>query len=753
VVPYQELPSPDLPSHPGPDWPETPGPFEEGAEAYACRWVVEQHHGLDPALYPTEQTFFISSTAKKGGDGHSETSPIRLEDVYIELLARILSDKIIRKGGYRFLFKRGDVWTRDDTDFDLSAEPGHVNYGRDAVLLVLVSGTEEAPILIEAYGDHPDPPRFEGTAGSATPYTGNGIILLGAEWVQIADLEITGFEIGVKILTYSGVNIAVPLRGPNHLNLSNLSIHENHLNGVMVTSGVLSSDNIIEGVPHFDESGDAESLEGLTAREVSALANWWPEHICIESCSIYSNGYGLTDSASAGANIRLTSATAFCTIRHNELYGEKRTEKHGQEVLDVGWGVSGIVTDGAGPGHVVEYNLIYDMVTHTDTVTDDGDGIGLKETWNRTYYTTGIDEKTLELEDIVSVVVRYNRLFDNEGGGLLVYRNTKNVHVYSNRVYGNGAVTNAAGLAVASGQAQYDPLSGVIHGELSDASCPDGAGDGWGPGTVEDVFIYRNLVYQNVANGIKIEPDNPGECKFVGSIHRVWVVNNTIVYNQRYGLAVRVGDYSLEVDASTYSMSDINVVNNIFAFNGEDTLDVQVDFRDSLFAYSYANGGNRYERGFLYSLQTYNNCYYSPAGSSVILLEGGRASDLSVIEEYLSVWGFVNIETVLPGSSIYFQYTFEDASIEADPEFRTVLANLKLRSSSPCVGAGSSDSGARYYTGPFIGRFFYSPDIAVGPDFEGNEHSLLAIQFGLVEPDIGAYETFEDSALLSLEEA
>jgi len=560
-VSYQELPSPDLPSQPGPDWPERPGPFEEGEEAYACRWVVDQHHGFDPALYPAEQTFYISSTATKGGDGHSEGSPIRLEDVYIELLARIRKDKLVRKGGYRFLFKRGDVWTRDDTEFNLAEEPGHVNYGRDAVLLILVSGTEEAPILIEAYGDHPDPPRFDGTAGSAAPYTGNGVILLGAEWVQIADLEIHGFEIGVKVQSYEGVNVAVPLRGPNHINLSNLSIHDNHLNGVMITSGVLSTDNIIDGVPHFNEDtngdgvGDATTIEEMTPLEVSALAPWWPEHICIESCSIYANGYGLTSNPSAGANIRMTSAAAFCTLRHNELYGEKRTEKSGKKALDVGWGVSGIVTDGAGPGHIVEYNLIHDMVTHTETMTDDGDGIGLKETWNRTYFTTGIDEKSLELEDIVSVVIRYNHLFDNEGGGMLVYRNTKNVHVYSNRVYGNGEVTNAAGLAVASGQAQYDPLLGVIHGEISDAACPDGAGDGWGPGSVEDIFIYRNLVYRNAANGIKIEPDNPGECKFVGSIHRVWVVNNTIAYNQGYGLAVRIGDYSLEVDASTYSMS------------------------------------------------------------------------------------------------------------------------------------------------------------------------------------------------------
>jgi len=130
--------------------------------------------------------------------------------------------------------------------------------------------------------------------------------------------------------------------------------------------------------------------------------------------------------------------------------------------------------------------------------------------------------------------------------------------------------------------------------------------DGWpeynsktvGPALVKDVKIYRNMVYKNgfvrgstPAEDVKAPP-NVGENAisirsvdhsygYTGSFEDVWVVNNTISNNSKYGVAIRFNEYtSSEVDDyGVYHFSGLRFLNNILALNTGDRCYIcSVDF-------------------------------------------------------------------------------------------------------------------------------------------------------------------------------
>jgi len=340
---------------------------------------------------------------------------------------------------------------------------------------------------------------------------------------------------------------------------------------------------------------------------------------------------------------------------------------------------------------------------------DDGNGIDFKGVGNRTYWVTrtgvGGSQKR-ELADLPNVV-RNNRIYNNQGGGMVVHvGNCRGLHVYNNEFSYNwgsdGSAMNFSMKGVQNGLF-YDEYQAA----LSDGSIYDYTPGDLGEGLFENIFIYRNMIYKNgyIAvdesdatkdiltkdgvgrNGISIKLSS--EESFKSSIRNVWIVNNTIAYNHWYGLGVYWDD-KLKA-RNVPSFDGLHIVNNIFAMNTGD-YDLQLDggtrsngdgvqlfLRDQI---TPKVGGD----GFICSLELNHNCYYNERSDSGVVQFEFVVNSYILTVEGLSGFSPPSLEV----GCVISLGSFGVGSIEKDPLFIDVSANnFHIDFESPCVDAGT----------------------------------------------------------------
>ena len=206
-----------------------------GAPPPCCDWPVEE-----AIRYVTAQTLYVS--IKGGGDGLSEASPMAFSEA-----RALLRQETTLAPGLVVLFKREEVYDA----LDLLA---HEKEDLGVLLPIRASGAEGYPIRVGAWPDDDtlDAPRFYGDGNGDIDETLQeatliGLLLEGAQWVQVADLEVTNFKQGVAVVSYptvdqqpSTVRLASyrPLRGPRDIQLLNLNVHENWNKGIHISSGI-----------------------------------------------------------------------------------------------------------------------------------------------------------------------------------------------------------------------------------------------------------------------------------------------------------------------------------------------------------------------------------------------------------------------------------------------------------------------------------------------------------------------------------
>jgi len=535
-------------------------------------------------------------------------------------------------------------------------------------------------------------------------------------------------------------------------------------------------------------------------------AGWWPEKICIENNHIHTNGDGQN---SSGVNVSLAAFSSLCRVRHNEINGGIHSEgwynqcgryATGQEEApacvnvevwgcDEGvtieddctgastsdcepnetlwktWGIDGIAMHSTGCGHIIENNYIHGHVfgqsagSEKNCGSDDGNGIDIKSSGNRTYWFTNANNER-ELVDL-PIVIRNNVIKNNMAPALLVHFGCRGLHVYNNEFsYNNGVEGSAIRIkAGANGNGWWESeWQGTTKEVKIDGTTYSVPVEG-GPALMKDLFIYRNMIFRNgYLQGATVADDVAGGGNnavaireeggelYHGSFDNVWIVNNTIANNVKYGLAVTINEEEPALVESEetgsiigydnidtdYSFKGLHILNNIFSGNtGQNDDGVQLLNVDRL-----PPG-----RGFVCGLEMGNNCYYSPEGAGALVvwlivefsgLLGGiglkvNAADLIGLAFTVSTGG------VVP-SSYCFGPSLGVGSIQEYPSFVDVGTNeyhlkvLPYIVRSPCIRSGRHEFGfAHFETGGAV---------TLGPDYD---YDFLSVS-GALLPSIGADE-------------
>jgi len=246
-----------------------------------CRWSPPQE----------VQTVHVSRLyGRTSNSGEAPDAPTTMRRVR-EMLAD--ATKTYRRNALHIRFLRGEVWTAADLETSTNT-----------FLTIRASGTEQTPILIDSYrwryrGLSDDLPRFEGNGQGAglrdVEATCVGFAIEGAQWVQLADLEVHNCKTGVTV--FSSPSSGMPtadnkLRGPRHIQLSQLTIRENWRKGIHVSSGLSSLKTreggygegyfvIGDGVVYFHP----DKVRGALTEVPAETDGWWPDQVCIEDCN------------------------------------------------------------------------------------------------------------------------------------------------------------------------------------------------------------------------------------------------------------------------------------------------------------------------------------------------------------------------------------------------------------------------------------------------------------------------------------
>ncbi len=594
-----------------------------------------------------------------------------------------------------------------------------------------------------------------------------------------------------------------PVRGSRHVTLRQLEVYENWRDGISISSDIGTFteryfDNVLAPGTSLSNTevavvGDGKvylKLEdvktgSIVLREVPVDDRWWVEEVCVENCKVFANGDG---ACSAGGNISLLSLASRCTFRHNEIYGAVHSRRWpnacGQVVLEyvdettcsstpaapnvkclwdraavdpdflVTWGTDGITFSGGGCGNIIENNIIRDHIVGQSSDgscgQDDGNGIDIKGSGNRTYWQNMPGGERV-LRDMPNVI-RNNVLTRNAEAAIILHYGCKNIHVYNNEIaYNYGRALEVAAGALEGAQWKSEMTL------TADA----------GPALMQDIFIYRNMIYKNgyiIFNGTDMtyevyieatlgicssldgrhfgrtaiyitEAFSTTEVDYHGSIDNIMIVNNTVADNYWYGLTVELSyDSTLTnlIDNDDYHVSNVAIVNNIFSGNtGNSFNGVQVRISDQLSSSGYGY------RGFLCSMDISNNCYYNPQGtkSDVVSYQSNnlQLSSFSGLSETFIL--YVSYLPVLCTAG-----PFGSGSIDAEPLFVNpgrnnykLLFYPEFNIISPCVNQGVDvDDLLHYETGM---------PATMGPDYEFEFN--LTIQ----TPDMGADEVGAETSV------
>jgi len=652
-----------------------------------CRWRSPKD---------IDRYYVSKSHGDIANDGTDSSRPTTLAGLRAQLL---LEDKdTVLPRAVAIFFLQGDEWTYEDA----VADPVKPTWdSQRAFLHIYASGTEEHPIFIGSYYDAAHsastaPPLFIGDGsitpnGSATAPThtvtrakGYGFLLVGARWVQIADIAVTNCSAGIAVRSFDNdrrPTTDAPLRGARDINLLNLTIYENWVEGIAIGTRLDSvGDKLTELDATVEATDDPQFVIGRDSLQVitrdaktggtTTVAievdreGWWCERVCIEDCSIYANGDGAN---SNGGNIGLSNFASLCLIRRNRIYGAPHSrskagwynqcgrylagvEAAGSEVsfqepwtdaegfwqayypeLWATWGTDGLTMTNGGCGNILENNLFHRHVVGQaaggSCGGDDGNGVDLKGAGNRTYFQRS--RGWWVLCDLPNVV-RNNLFSENMGPAIVVHFGCRNLHIYNNQFSHNYANEGAA-IAMIT----VDLSNGIWESEYSEGDYYDSGNKM--PGLTQDVYIYRNMVFRNGfvpaavagsnndvmtpagfgANALSIESPSAAGRPH-GSRDGMYFINNTVADNKGYGLFVELVVVTGVPDEDEYYFNNLVIVNNIFSGNtGKIIYDPH--FQNEV---QIAIRDEMVEvdsaRSFLCEIQINNNCYYSTKVTGVV---------------------------------------------------------------------------------------------------------------------------------------
>jgi len=345
-------------------------------------------------------------------------------------------------------------------------------------------------------------------------------------------------------------------------------------------------------------------------------------------------------------------------------------------------------------------------------------------------------------------VIRNNVITGNAGTGLVVHGGCRGLHVYNNEFsYNNG--TQGSAIRVKAG-AQYGAMWEADYLALPDQITVDALDEegtvtpvttttNTGPSLVKDVSIYRNMIFRNgyikTSSGPQLDKGENAvmvaaeEGAWHGSFENLFILNNTIADNAKYGLAITEEGWTAAVsdegvvtikDAGTYFHKNVIVANNIFAgntgrFEAVSGDGVQVLYRD------YLDDGSL--QGLFCNLEVSNNYYYGPS-VDVVRLQFYSSGTGTTLEYTVS-----NLQS--PVSSIPSCWSSGTAvgSDFADPIFVPGDDDYHIDASlSPCVGGGTHVGGVNHFeTGAMLTE---------GPDYDYSPW-ITSVRV----PDVGADQT------------
>lgn len=193
----------------------------------------------------------------------------------------------------------------------------------------------------------------------------------------------------------------------------------------------------------------------------------------------------------AGGDIALSSEASDVLISYNHLYGNTINE-----------GVDGVVTEGAGPGIIIEANKIHDH-------------------WR---------EDGVDIKGSNGVVIRCNEIFGHKRQmGITIQFDSSDIKIYGNRIYNNGS---GIWLRDGSGKGTWthdiEIRSNAIHDNLRNGIVNTHRAE-WDMG-VRDVIIENNIIAHN-----SNKPEDISNCGlYIGSGSN-WFISKNIFYMNRFG--------------------------------------------------------------------------------------------------------------------------------------------------------------------------------------------------------------------------
>jgi hypothetical protein len=451
------------------------------------------------------RVIYVAAGGNPGAAGVSPERPAALA-----VAQALLAAPTARAAGLTVLLRRGDRWRLPPRE----RCPMFAAHGRHTALLVRASGEAGAPLTIGAWGEGPRP-ILEGEGLTGHDPQGQdrsvGLLLEGARHVAVRDLELRGFRDGARVI--STRRQQAPVRGPAQIALEGVYLHHNANKGALVSSMALPDRPLPEG------------------------PGWWPEGVRFEGCTLEANGDGTT---SAGTNLTFAGHAARCVVRGCRVLGNAGADAGRYP------GTDGITMHIAGPGHLIEHNVIrgHRMLVHN---SDDGDGVDLKDSWNRTYR----DPDTGALVPMLTAELRFNLIEDNEAAGLLLHQGVRHIYAHHNVIR-----RNRAGVVVKSGAALADQLEGRAWDPAL----------GWGPGRVEGIRIVGNVVLDSRLQGVVLRQDSKE--RWHGGFRGVEIALNTIAGCGGAAVALVRMDPSAARDRAEAEYTGLAVRHNLLEGNG-----------------------------------------------------------------------------------------------------------------------------------------------------------------------------------------
>ncbi len=468
---------------------------------------------------------------------------------------------------------------------DVSTDP--VKAGKAVLVVRGFKGSNSSPLCISAYaldsesliwadtegveygaravsGGTPEYPLLDGVVGApeGAKYDRDvlGIQFLDCCYVVMSYLRLRGFAVAINTRG-----------GSKHHWYMKLLLEQNAGGGVSF------------GVKSTDVDPALTVADGIA--EIYASQRY-PEYINLIECMVRDTGYNTAD-ADIGIGFMATNCMVLkCSLRGTNVRG-----------------VDGIVSQGGSSGHLIaenfialHYKLCYstkdgsaqfvpsrtsvtlckgeDWVLEVPCTSSTGAGCEDTDYGYQIYrggpstsgdQVDGFGEDGIDLKGVradrtptsaPTTVIRGNRILGQRNfTGIALNDGTRGVHVYQNRIYGN-----AHGVVVTNSE------NDGWYNDPNYYQIPTG-----------EVYIYRNLIYMNHKNGIRVATAlsaTPADSDAKGAdvryeVEDVYIINNTIAHNLWAG--VQVLEEGNDTDgASGESMDRVFIYNNLFLHNGRD---------------------------------------------------------------------------------------------------------------------------------------------------------------------------------------